>query len=273
MQSSGEDEQIQREVWTGAVPVALNLARDEVATPQAPEPFFLMAPRNGYLPLQAMQSTQHFQASAPAHATEMWLEIASHNVPAKWNLPTGVLYDLWGEEGEDLPWAITVHFTNFPAKMLRCTNEETVRAHYMSNLKEANYLKHGDGAKVNTLSVESQTDLWDGLRLEKYDQFWKVHRQLEATVQKIKSVPVRFVRRNLPFIQLPLSAINDQGDLKTLGEALVEVLPKEFHSSTEVAAGTRVLVQGVQPSLETPIAWLAYHCCHPDNFLYVVVRS
>ena len=127
------------------------------------------------------------------------------------NLPTGVLYDLWGEEGEDLPWPITVHFTNFPAKMLRCTNEETVRAHYMSNLKEANYLKHGDGAKVNTLSVESQTDLWDGLRLEKYDQFWKVHRQLEATVQKIKSVPVRFVRRNLPFVQLPLAALTDQG--------------------------------------------------------------
>ena len=96
--------------------------------------------------------------------------------------------------------------------MLRCSSEETVKAHYMSNLKEANYLKHGDGAKVNTLSVESQTDLWDGLRLEKYEQFWKVHRQLEATVLKIKNVPVRFVRRNVPFVQLPLTALSEEGE-------------------------------------------------------------
>lgn len=59
-----------------------------------------------------------------------------------------------------LPWAITVHFQAFPAsEVLRCPDVDTIKAHYTNVLKEANYLKHGDGNRVNALSLEDSNNM------------------------------------------------------------------------------------------------------------------
>ena len=33
----------------------------------------------------------------------------------------------------------------------------------------------------------------------------------------------------------------------------------------------RVVVQGIEPPLETELAWLSEHLSHPDNFLHICV--
>ena len=33
----------------------------------------------------------------------------------------------------------------------------------------------------------------------------------------------------------------------------------------------KVVTQGIQPDLETPLQWLAEHLSYPDNFLHVIV--
>ena len=55
------------------------------------------------------------------------------------------------------------------------------------------------------------------------------------------------------------------GELVTLGDVLQTHLPQLQPASYPV------LVHGISPPLQTPITWLAYHCAHPDNFLYIVV--
>jgi autophagy-related protein 5 len=73
--------------------------------------------------------------------------------------PVGVLADMYGE-ASTLPWHITVHFQAFPAAdILRCPDQHTIQAHYTNVLKEANYLKHGDGNRVNSLSLEDSNNL------------------------------------------------------------------------------------------------------------------
>jgi len=265
MQSNVKDEHIQKEVWNGAVPIVLTLNRDEVAIPQTPEPFYFLAPRCGYLPLAVNEAKHHFLPFVPPRVDDPWLEFQGN--PVKWHLPTGVLFDLWSSPTE-LPWALDIHFVNFPAqKVMRVTNDEALKSFYMNSLKEANHLKHGDNVMINNLSRPDQDFLWEGLRSQKYDMFWGVHDKISVTLEKMNYVPVRICRRNEPIIQQPVKALNpDTGEPNTLGEVLRQLLPDVFP-----AKGGRVLVHGIIPPFETPIAWLAYHCCHPDNFLYIVV--
>lgn len=35
----------------------------------------------------------------------------------------------------------------------------------------------------------------------------------------------------------------------------------------------KAIVQGVVPSLDTPITWLYEYCAHPDNFLYIYLEE
>lgn len=131
---------------------------------------------------------------------------------------TGVLFDLYNV-GEDstLPWTLTVHFTKFPDDIIfRCPNRETVEAHFMSSLKEADVLKHR-GTVMQNMQKKDHTQLWLGLVngtifykkfytfielifiiiffKDKFDQFWAVNRRLmeQGSEQEgdFKHIPIR----------------------------------------------------------------------------------
>lgn len=76
----------------------------------------------------------------------------------------GVLFDMYNV-GDDstLPWCLTVHFTKFPDDVIfRCPNRETVEAHFMASLKEADVLKHR-GTVMQNMQKKDHTQLWLGL--------------------------------------------------------------------------------------------------------------
>lgn len=77
---------------------------------------------------------------------------------------TGVLFDMYNV-GDDstLPWCLTVHFTKFPDDVIfRCPNRDTVEAHFMASLKEADVLKHR-GTVMQNMQKKDHTQLWLGL--------------------------------------------------------------------------------------------------------------
>lgn len=62
------------------------------------------------------------------------------------------------------------------------------------------------------------------------------------------------------------------GEQGTLSDLLREFVPEVFSSSGGVVdTEWRVVIQGVEPPLETPVHWLSEHMSHPDNFLYIVI--
>ena len=62
------------------------------------------------------------------------------------------------------------------------------------------------------------------------------------------------------------------GEQHTLSDLLREFVPEVFSSSGGVVdTEWRVVIQGVEPALETPVHWLSEHMSHPDNFLYIVI--
>jgi len=62
------------------------------------------------------------------------------------------------------------------------------------------------------------------------------------------------------------------GEQHTLGDLLREFVPEVFAGGSAVIDNEwRVVIQGIEPPLETPIHWISEHFSHPDNFLYIVI--
>jgi autophagy-related protein 5 len=258
-----EEQQVHKHVWGGLVPVQFTLAASEVATMQPPEPLYLMLPRTGYLPLFSEQVREYFSSSAPSQQDELWYDSAG--TPLKWHYPIGVLFDLYCGP-LSLPWNITVHFRGFPtSQLLRCQNLDTVKSYFLNSLKEANYLRHGDGSKTNSLSLAEQHELWEGLRTNDMQLYTKSSVKLVPEEGKLRSVPVRVIRPGMPPLQEPLPAL-DQGVPLTFAGALAKLLPAD-------AASLPAWVHGVQPPGDTPLLWLAEHMPAPDCFLYVALPT
>jgi autophagy-related protein 5 len=257
------DREIKEEVWKGSVPICLSLAASEIVTVTAPVPVYVMAPRGGYLPLVTQAVRERFVRHAPSGfaSAEMWFESAADGAPLRWHLPIGVLYDAHCEDGA-LMWSVTVHFQNFPAaELLHCASLDDVQSHFMNALKEAICIKHGSVALINDLTQKEVLDLWVGVATNDEKRFAAVNAKLEAAAPK--SVPVRVIRPRKPVLQ---DIVDPAG---TLGSTLATLLSVPVSS----LAQDSIFVQGVHPSLESPISWLAASCAHPDNFLYIVVKS
>jgi len=118
-----DDKEVLREIWEGRLPVCFSLATEEVSTPIAPDPFYLMIPRMTYFPLVTEKVRRHFVrcVELEKHDNDMWLEFEKQ--PLRWHLPVGLLCDLLVSNNE-LPWQITVHFDKYPDnKLLKCPNK------------------------------------------------------------------------------------------------------------------------------------------------------
>ncbi len=59
-----QDEVVRKEAWDGSIPIRLTLSPQDVGTYDPPLPFFIQAPRMGYLPLALNQARTYFQGYA-----------------------------------------------------------------------------------------------------------------------------------------------------------------------------------------------------------------
>lgn len=130
-----DDREVLREVWDGRVPACFTLASGEVETLTAPDSYYLMLPRQSYLPivtdkverfpkhwfhlphLTSFQVKKHFSkfVKSDLQGNIMWFEFEGS--PIRWHLPIGVIFDQAKLMNPDLvlPWTITAHFGKFPS--------------------------------------------------------------------------------------------------------------------------------------------------------------
>lgn len=186
--------------------------------------------------------------------------------------PIGVLFDMYGHNAS-LPWNVTVHFQSYPDDyVLHCQDREVVESHVINALKEADCVRNGTAKRTLALLKKDLKQLWEGLRLGRFDQYWAVNRRLIAhdDPRTIKHIPFRLYAPREPVVTEPFAPFAEDGRMRTLGELLGEARPDLFPAGGKPRA--RVLVHGVCPALETPVIWLSDNCAHPDNFLHIVIQ-
>ena len=130
---------------------------------------------------------------------------------------------------------------------------------------------------------------------DKFDQFWAVNRRLmevnnvpsgrsgtpsdsgssnTSTVEEsttnfktFKHIPIRIYASDqllsLKLIKPTKTCDNGSERWTTLEDLIGEYFPNGNHP-------TKILTQGIEPDLDTPLQWMAEHLSYPDNFLHIV---
>ena len=325
---------LQRLVWSGQIPVRFDLASNEVTTYQSPRPMFVMVPRLSYFPLLLARVIDYFEKYAPPmlgigsqnstrnRVRNVWFE--SNGVPLRWHLPVGALYDVLVKPTQptgnildvtstpSLPWRIVVHFQSFPEqKIVRFEGLDSVRWNFMSDLKQAMYVRLRSAKSVLDLPKQEQEQLWEGLKSNDSLKFWKINCKLidgvvsasdgveDDTKCKLYRLPVRILvapghsdrndrsSRDADYkvYQRPISAYKLSDDGVTMdfsqptrvGDALIQCVPKyrEYDLEHFVADGdnsnVQFIVQGIKVSPKDDLVKACRYLAHADNFLYLII--
>lgn len=176
----------------------------------------------------------------------------------------GVLYDLLAES--ELPWPLVVHFQNFPTEQVMRLGNALIRSFFMNSLKESTYVKQNGIKVINEFGIRETDAIWEGLYDANYEKFWNTANVVSPASTGL--LPVRILRPNFPIMQFPCPTKlePDQDASSTLASTLA-------FCKVALAPTSSILIQGISPPLETPLHWLYQHFCHPDGFLYIVVKE
>lgn len=272
------DLDVDRDIFNGRIAIAFMVSSNEMPegrSTDSAEPFFLLAPRTGYLTLCADKIRRHFHLSLPTTPEEeMWFEFCGR--PLKWNHPIGVLYDCFGAP-KGLPWELTVHIRNYPETLLmRCPTINTIETHFINQLKQAAHIKHGTTQLDGLQSEMDKKELWHGLANDDFEHFRRGNEKLMACRDGhwFKRVPFRLYiispevaddsQKPVDILQQPYGLTTADGIPETLGGLVAAMIGGS-------APLLRVVSHGIEPPLDTPLQWLSEHCAYPDNFLHLTV--
>lgn len=300
MNTSSEDKEVTRELWQARLPVCFQLSDDDqsrINRTESIEPLYLMLSRQLYFPCIVEKLVRYYSNYFKENANDpnsilnpnnVWLEY--ENTPLKWHYPIGVLYDLYTSSIESnstitnshLPWQIIVHLNNFPEdEVLRFPDKESIEAHYMSTIKEADALKHRSQI-IGDMQKRDHKQLWNSLTQDRYEPFWAINQRLMSytdNLQSFRYIPFRIHMMDKPFLQKLFCPYNaEENKWMTLKDLLQHSIEHELNF--EQASNPRnalhkniddyeILIHGIQPSLNTPVQWLSEYFSYPDNFLHI----
>lgn len=190
-----------------------------------------------------------------------WLEDENSGIPVRWHLFAGILFDL--KSNRDLPWKLTLHFTNYPTVILPF-EEHSLHFIYKHSFKQALSVLTGSSKTAMNLTKASHGILWESIRTGNFS----LYRQVDLAVDASRSIPVRVFWNADPPIQKKTTAE------VLLGDLLQCWLPELDHPLDETTTTTVWRICGVdRPDLSLTIGDLWQCCCYPDQFLCVSVVS
>lgn len=197
------DKEVLREIWHGQLPICFKLHPDDVSGMHRPEPYYVMVSRVTYFPLVLDRVVKYFNRFMDQNRhvnNDMWLDYDGQ--PIKWQHPIGLSWDLFGSS-YDLPWKLILHFSDFPAKeLVRCNTKASIETNFMSNIKEADALKH-KGAVIKNMVKKDHNQLWSSLVNDKFDQYWLINKRLMERLDNelFRYIPFRLYLPDYTYVQ------------------------------------------------------------------------
>jgi len=247
-----------------------------------PSAYYQLVPRMSYLPFYLQDVRDHFAPSVPQLGNDAKMWLSYRNVPVKWQLPAGVIYDIIKqgveEQGTKLI-QLTVHFEGFPEdQILQLQHEDELRFFFNHSLKEAACIKFGSAKSIITLSTSDQQDLCEAVRdcHSRFSNYQKIREKIERHAEgQSDKLPVRLfvgtAQDPLDKYKMLLRAARQ--DL-TFGQLLHFVLPKHFpeqHNQSSPMAEAKALLHGVSPLVSCPLKFVAENASNPDFWINIVV--
>ena len=225
-------------------------------------------------------------------------------VPLKWQHAVGLLYDLYsgaeavGPEDSDnssatssnLPWDMTLHFTERPQTQLIPLDAAGKIQHdvFINSVKEADFLRNGSAKAVMGLSMEDSSRLWEAVLKHDLPSFSAIEQKLwnppggiqlrhipmkvylPAPVESMVQTDAGAMQRALKVVQGLVQPSISPREPQTLGTALHALLPTVFPSRRSYIHAKAVLHGAVVP-LSANMQELLRGAAYKDGFLHVAV--
>ncbi|POW19518.1 hypothetical protein PSHT_04561 [Puccinia striiformis] len=288
-------------IWEGSIPISFVLEPSELpsGSDRGVEAFYTSAPRMSYLSLLVPIVKTNLiglclddNSLSTMKEENVWFEHAPSKVALKWHWPIGLIYDTLlaslPSSSLGLPLQVTVHLNPVPAdKGLLPNSIPVCREAFMSQIKEADFVRWGSTRRVTNLRQREAESLWEGLVEHDFDKFWLVASKLVP----IPPSPSSAHSAPMPHTQPPNSSIDRMPDGNgvrnvplrwtrparrrvTLGAALVDLAPSLFPEPTSTSKRrlARAFIHGVQVPLETELGWLGAVMCCADGWVAVVIH-
>ncbi|ONH66013.1 Autophagy protein 5 [Cyberlindnera fabianii] len=273
--------EIRELLWNGTIPCTITLYPNDSNQMTNTYEYHVLAPRNSYFPTLYPELLSYFKpyllVPEWSHRSDWWLEF--EGVPLRWNWPVGVLYDTMtgidpSKGNKRSPWKLILRYRSYPDDyLLALPTLETLKTHWMNQIKESCYVQHGTAKPVMVLSKNDSSDLWSSVETHDFKQFWSIFMKIAPkTVDKLKHVPSRFyITVSDKVIDLPFSPLNPSSEEpQTLGSVLHELLPDLFPSSKNYILAKPVLHGIVIPS-NTLVGEIYFDAVYVDGFLHFAI--
>ncbi|KAA1078566.1 autophagy protein 5, variant 2 [Puccinia graminis f. sp. tritici] len=164
-------------IWEGSIPISFVLEPSELppGSDRGVEAFYTSAPRMSYLSLLVPIVKSNLiglclddNALFTLKEENIWFEHAPSKVALKWHWPIGLIYDTLlaslPASSLGLPLQVTVHLNPVPADKGLLPNAVSVcREAFMSQVKEADFVRWGSTRRVTNLRQREAESLWEGL--------------------------------------------------------------------------------------------------------------
>jgi autophagy-related protein 5 len=225
------------------------------------------------------------------------------DVPLKWHLPVGLLYDIYALSSQSpdsqlpLPFRLILHFSDAsstsPNGSINLIKPEPVVLHdsFINSVKEADFLRSGTAKPIMSLSAVDSKTLWSSTQSNDLKTHSRVYASLLPT--QFRNIPMRIylpsspnqdpnkaqikvLQSHVPPFIAPSSPnpaaqrMPTPGQAQTLGTALHTMLPNLFPSRRTPILGRPILHGAVVPmsaNLEELARWASY----ADGWLGIVI--
>lgn len=259
--------EIKKKLWNGSINVKIIL---ELPTENNLE-YLLFIHRNSYFPIAFKEITRYFKSFTTIELSRfpIWLEY--EEVPIKWNLPVGVLYDylyLPARENTDC-WTLTMKYgQQYPLEHIipfheRHPNGEvdyltTLHQVLTNQLKQSCFVVNGTAKPIMQLSEDNSKQLWQSIVSRNLTSFVAINKKI---IKSIGKIPIKIYIAGSPTVILaPISKT------QTLGEILNLHAPGFFKLS-------HPFIQGINatPLLDVSLQEIWKLFKHLDNILYITL--
>lgn len=251
---------IKSHLWNGTLNIEISYLEHK---------YLLTVPRVAYFPLYFPQLVAYFLPHEPLCATNA-VFLQYDEVPIKWNVPIGVLYDSLHLPSyvNDSLWALTLHFNNYPSTQIipfttshpdqSVNYEKTLHDVLTNQLKQSCFVLNGTAKPIMKLSEENSNNFWLAIKSQNLNLLEAMNRLVVPKAPK--RIPVKVLVPGGDVYQAP-------GVNTTLKEAL-EKIPYDKEKLVPYIHGVDVSIVE-ERSLEE--IWRVFRGL--DNFLYVIVTA
>ncbi|BEI86507.1 hypothetical protein CcaverHIS002_0607940 [Cutaneotrichosporon cavernicola] len=272
----------------------------------AVDQYFIQAPRYTYLALLLPTIREHLvelalddEALARTNESEWWFELDASDSPfpsdaVRWHWPLD-LVDLCAtmlrpassQSESEHPIRLILHLSGAPGDKLAVPpTVEAVKTHFVSQVKEADFVRWGNTKRVTGLRRADLEAGWDGVVAGDYDLHHRMAGRIvplpipasPPTSPQPDKIDSAYSARSLPIkvylpdgavaIQAPVAPLTD-GQPTTLLQMLRTMLPLLFENGYGAA---QPIAQGILLPPDADVAWLAACMAGADGWLRIGIR-